>query len=329
MRRRDLIAGLGGAAVAPLAALAQQPARPLTVGLVLSAVPSSQLTGPEPAFPPARAFVHRIRNLGLIEGHAVTIVIRSAEGHPERAASIIAELIDLGADVMVVIAADWLLDAARSATRTIPTIALFVFDPAEAGRVASLARPGGNLTGVTTTTGREMDEKRLQLLQELAPGVARVGFLGTQPAWETFRRGARADAVPPVAALVDRPEQFEAAFALLRGLRVGGLMISYGPVIYVAAPRIVAFAAEQRLPVVYPWREAVEAGGLMSYGVSLEGEFSQLAGLVEKVLRGAHPADMPVEQPSKFELVINLKTAKALGLTVPPSLLARADEVIE
>jgi putative tryptophan/tyrosine transport system substrate-binding protein len=153
MRRREFIKVVGSAAVGwSLAAQAQQPARPLTVGLVLSAVPSSQLTGPEPTFPPARAFVHRIRNVGLIGGRAITIVIRSAEGQPERAPAIIAELIGLGADVIVVIAADWLLDAARDATRTIPTIALFVFDPAAAGRVASLARPGGNLTGVTTTT---------------------------------------------------------------------------------------------------------------------------------------------------------------------------------
>jgi putative ABC transport system substrate-binding protein len=230
---------------------------------------------------------------------------------------------------MMVSASDWLMDAAQQATRSIPTVGIFTLDPAAAGFVASLARPGGNLTGVTTTTGRELDEKRLQLLKELAPGVVRVAFLGTGSAWEAYRRGAEATVLPPVVAHVTRAEDLDEALALVGRERTDALLVSHGPVMLFAAPRIASFAGAQRLPAVYPWREAVEAGGLMSYGVSVQGLFQQAAGLIDQILKGAKPAELPVQQPTKIELVINLKAAKALGLTVPATLLARADEVIE
>jgi putative ABC transport system substrate-binding protein len=225
-------------------------------------------------------------------------------------------------------AADWLVNAARDATRTIPIVAILNRDPVSSGLVASLARPGGNLTGLTTTTGRELYDKRHQLLKELVPKIGRIAFLGTPLAWEAYRRGAYA-AVPLVFASVDRTEDFDQAFAIVQRERADALLVSHGPVLFINIPRIVTFAAERRLPAAYPWREATEAGGLMSYGSSAQGLFRQAAGHVDRILKGAKPAELPIEQPAKFELVINMKTAKALGLEVPPTLLARAEEVIE
>jgi putative ABC transport system substrate-binding protein len=329
VRRREFITLLTSTAVAcPLGARAQQTGRRPVVGLVLGGVPGAQLTGPDPVFLPALAFVHRLRDLGWTD-HTIVIERRSAESQPKRAPVIFAELIARGVDVMIVAASDWLMDAAQQATQSIPTVGIFTLDPAAAGLVASLARPGGNLTGVTTTTGRELDEKRLQLLKELAPGVARVGFLGTRSAWEAYLRGAEPTVVPPVVAHANRAEDLDEAFAVVGRERSDALLVSHGPVMFFAAPRIATFAGAQRLPAVYPWREAVEAGGLMSYGVSVQGLFQQAAGMVDQILKGAEPAGLPVQQPTKFELVINLKTAKALGLNIPQSILLRADEVIE
>lgn len=198
-----------------------------------------------------------------------------------------------------------------------------------AGLVHSLARPGGNLTGITATTGRELVEKQLELLKELAPRTTRLAFLGRRRAWETYRSGADASVVPPVFAPVDRPEEFEEAFAVVLRQRADALLVSHGPVLYLGAPRIIAFAAERRLPAMYSTREVVAAGGLISYGTSAEGVFRQLAEYVDRILKGAKPADLPIQQPTNFELVLNLKTAKALGLTIPTTILVRADEVIE
>ena len=156
-----------------------------------------------------------------------------------------------------------------------------------------------------------------------------MAFLGTRPAWESYRSGADAAVVPPVFAPVDQPEQYEEAFAIVLRERADALLVSDGPVIYFGVPRIVAFVAERRLPAIYPWREAAEAGGLMSYGVDTQELFRQAAGFVDRVLKGAKPGDLPVEQPTKFELVINLKTAKTIGIEIPQSILLRADEVIE
>jgi putative ABC transport system substrate-binding protein len=287
------------------------------------------MAGPDPAFPPARAFVQRLHALGWIDGQTIVIERRSAEGQPGRAAAVLGELVARGVDAIMVGATDWLRDAALQATRAIPVVALFTEDPVVEGLVASLARPGGNLTGVATTAGREVDEKRLQLLRELTPSAARVAFLGRRSAWESYRSGANAGMLPHVFAPVDRPDDYEEAFAIVRRERTDALLVSHGPVMFFGVPRLVAFAAEHRLPAVYPWREAVEAGGLMSYGTSVHGVFRQAADFVDRILRGAKAGDLPIEQPITFELAINLKTAGTLDLTPPPALLARADEVVE
>jgi putative ABC transport system substrate-binding protein len=330
VRRRDFINLLGGAAAGwPLVAHAQRTQPLPTIGWVVGVPTTNEIAGPDPVNLPARAFLHGLRDLGWIEGRTINIERRSAGGRTERGEEILAEFIARRVDVIFTAATDWLVDAAHKATRTIPIVAIFNRDPVATGLVASLARPGGNLTGLTTTTGRELYDKRLQILKELVPKISRTAFLGTSLAWEAYRSGGNAGFVPLVFAAVDRTEDFDKAFAIVQRERADALLVSHGPVLFINIPRIVAFAAERGLPAAYPWREATEAGGLMSYGSSAQGLFRQAAGHVDRILRGGKPAELPVEQPAKFELVINLKTAKALNLEVPATLLARAEEVIE
>ncbi len=269
MRRREFINLLGGAAAGwPLVAHAQRTAPLPTVGWAAGDATLDEIAGPDPVNLPARAFLHRLRDLGWIEGRTVNIERRPAFGRPERAQDILAEFIARRVDVIFAGAADWLVNAARNATRTIPIVAILNRDPVSSGLVASLARPGGNLTGLTTTTGRELYDKRRQLLKELVPKIGRIAFLGTPLAWEAYRSGADAAFVPLVFAPVDRTADFDQAFAIVQRERADALLVSHGPVLFISIPRIVAFAAERRLPAAYPWREATEAGGLMSYGSS-------------------------------------------------------------
>ena len=299
------------------------------VGLVFAVTPVSGMAGPDPTEPPARAFIHALRDLGWVDGQTVVVERRSAEGEPANAPAILGELVVRRADVIVLSGAPWLLQAAQRATRDVPIVAMFQDDPAAAGHIASFGSPGGNLTGLTLTTGTELIGKRLQLLKELAPGISRVAYLGTRQSWEASRGAGAAAGLTSVFTEIDRPDQFVDAFAGARRAGVDAINVFSSPVIYTGLPRIVSFAAENRLPAIYPFREAVLAGGLMSYGASLADLFRRTAGYVDRILKGAKPGDLPVEQPTKFELVINLKTAKALDLTIPPAILSRADEVIE
>jgi putative tryptophan/tyrosine transport system substrate-binding protein len=323
------MAGLGALATPPLVARAQQTGRLPVVGLVFAVTPVSAMVGPDPAEPPARAFVHALRDLGWIDGQTVVVERRSAQGDPAGAPAILGELVVRRADVIVLSGAPWLLHAAQRATRDIPIVSLFQDDPAAAGHIASFGSPGGNLTGLTLTTGTELIGKRLQLLKELAPRISRVAYLGTRQSWEASQGEGKAAGLISVFAEIDRPDQFADALAGALRERVDALNVFSSPVIYTGLPRIVSFAAENRLPAIYPFREAVLAGGLMSYGASLADLFRRAAGYVDRLLKGAKPGDLPVEQPTKFELMINLRTAKALGITVPSMLLARADEIIE
>jgi putative tryptophan/tyrosine transport system substrate-binding protein len=326
---RLLPAGIAISLLAAPGARAQRTAAAPTVGWIAGDVGLKGISGPDPSVLPSRAFLHGLRDLGWIDGRTVNIVRRSPEGRPEQVPPIVDEFANLKVDVIFAGSTDWLIDAVSRSTRTIPIVALFNRDPAVVGYVASIARPGGNLTGLTTTTGREFYEKRLQLLREMAPATNRIGFLGTTAAWEGYRGAPEAVIAQHIVALVDRPGDLEAAFAVMRRERADALLVSHGPVLYELIPRIVAFAASAGLPTIFPWREATDAGGLMSYGSSAQGLFRQAAAYVDRILRGARTADMPIEQPAHLELVVNLKTAQTLGITVPPSLLARADEVIE
>ena len=329
MQRRAFVTGLAAAAAFPLAARAGEAERVPVVALVFGATPLVEMAGPDPVSAPARAFLHSLRALGWIEGKNITIERRSAEGDPKRAPAIFAELAARGVDLIQFTGSRWNMEAARQATRTIPLVALFSGNPVADGYVASLARPGGNMTGVATTPGHELSTIGLQFLKDLAPGIAKVAFLGPREAWESFGKAVAFANLPPVFAQVDQLDQYEAAFAQIVREQADSLHVLDGTVNYINRKRIVAFAAERRLPTGYPNREAVDDGGLLSYGANILDIYRQLAVMVVKVLNGAKPADLPVEQPTKFELVINRKTATALGLTIPPLLLARADEVIE
>ena len=330
MQRRKFITLLASGAAAAWPRAAHAGERLPVVALVFGATPLAEMAGPEPVSPLVRAFLLGLRDHGWIEGKNIVIERRTAEGDPNRAPAIFAELVARGVDVIAFSGTNWAVTAARQATQTIPLVAGFNMQPVANGFVTSLARPGGNLTGLTYEAGGKMTAICLQLLKEIAPGIARVAYFGTHDMWKTGETAtAAADGRISVVVFIDRPDQYEEAFATLARERPDALYVGDGPVNFVHVARIVAFAAEHRLPAVYNVREAVDKGGLMSYGSNVNDVFRQLAGIVDKVLKGAKPADIPVEQPTRFELIINLKTATALGLTIPPLLRARADEIIE
>jgi putative ABC transport system substrate-binding protein len=328
MRRRDVL--LGGLASTGVRshAVAQGPRR---VGIIFVATPVADMAGAEPASHLVRAIVHTLRDLGWIEGRNLVIERRSAEGRPELADGIVADLLARNVDVIMLGSALWLLDAARKATASVPIVAAFGYgqDPAIMGLVASLARPGGNITGVTAITGVELARKRLQLLKELAPGVSRIAFLGTGYQQSLHPPDSGPAGTRLIFVVAEEQAQFDDAFATILRERADALHVGGSGVHYVHRSQIVGFAARHQLPAVYGNREAVDEGGLMAYGPSAENIYRQMAKQVDRLLRGAKPGETPVEQPDKFEFVINLRTAKTLGLTIPPTILARVDEVIE
>jgi putative tryptophan/tyrosine transport system substrate-binding protein len=278
-----------------------------------------------------------LRELGYVEGLNTVIEYRYAEGKLDRLPELAAELVGLKVDIIVAAGTDRVVRAAKNATKTIPIVMTSPgSDPVEAGLVGSLARPGGNVTGYNLNVG-ELGGKRLELLQETVPKVARVGVI-----YDPANRPSVIEVkeVLPVAAHalgltvrsweVLAADSFETVFAALKKERLDGLCVPVGgPLIRSNAKRIADFALKNRLPSVYYNREFVEAGGLMSYSADLMESYRRVAYFVDRILKGARPADLPVEQPTKFELVVNLKTAKEIGLTIPQSLLYRADKVIK
>jgi len=335
MRRREFITLLCSAAVArPIAALAQQAGKVYRVGLIITTSSVSEMAGPEPVHLPTRAFVQGLRALGYVEGQNLILERRSAEGRFERFGDIVAELVRLKADVIVTVG-NPMTRAAKAVTTTVPIVTAVSADPVGEGIVQSLARPGGNITGLTNSAGPEIEAKRLELLREMLPRVSRVAYLGSKedkdwesPNGKSVRTAAQALGVT-LALAESTPRQYTDAFTLISRSQAEALFVSRTPSAYADRALIADFATRTRLPSMFAWREAVELGGLMSYGVNQADHYRRAATFVDKILKGAKPADLPVEQPTKFELVINLMTAKALGLTVPPTLLARADEVIE
>jgi putative ABC transport system substrate-binding protein len=329
MRRREFIALLGGATAAsvlePIAAGAQSPPKIPRVGYIAGSNANSteHMVG---------AFRQRLRELGYVEGQTIALEVRWAEGRMERIPELVAELVDLKMDVLMAAVSPAAL-AAKKATRTIP-IVMVAADPVGLGLVASLARPGGNVTGLSYFN-EAIIAKRLELLKELVPGLVRVAVLRNPiiavhaTFWQETEVAARKLGVALQPLDVRGPEDFEAAFAFAKRGNAQAL-IAFDDALTVAhRPRIVALAASSRLPAMYGLREFPDDGGLMSYGANFADLFRRAATYVDKVLKGAKPADLPVEQPTKFELVINRKAADALGLTVPATLLAQADEVIE
>jgi putative ABC transport system substrate-binding protein len=279
------------------------------------------------------SFRDGLRTLGWIDGSNVVIFDRWAEARNDRLPDIVAELIRSGADVLVT-AAPPATVAAKRATREIPIVMVGPGDPVGLGIVDSLAHPGGNVTGLSSMSF-DVNAKQLQLLKEVVPALSRVavlraaGDVGEEQRWQLLRTAADGLGIVLVSLEVAAKEDIEPAFVRLRTEFCDGLFVAAGGLTLANRAQIVHHAAELRLPVVYPFRGFPVAGGLMSYGTDYADLFRRAATYVDKILKGVKPADLPVEQPTKFELIVNLKTAKALGLTVPPSILARADEVIE
>ena len=318
-----------GLLVAPLAAGAQQAAKVAGIGFLhpgsrADAVAQDRL----------QAFRQGLRELGSVEGQNIVIDSRFAEGRFDRLPDLAAELVRLKVDIIVAAATPAAV-AAKNATETIPIVMISVGDPVGLGLIASLARPGGNATGLSYSVGLEMAGKWLELLKETVPKVRRVAILSNpaHPAHALVIRevkvAARSLGVQLQLLEARGPNEFDGAFAAMAKERVGALLVVPDSMFILHRTRLADLAAKNRLPSMHGVRELVAAGGLMSYGPSVPDLFRRAATFVDEILKGAKPGDLPVEQPTKFELVINLKTAKALGLTIPQSIFIRADEVIE
>jgi putative tryptophan/tyrosine transport system substrate-binding protein len=328
MRLIGLAVVLALSLLSPFAAEAQESGKVYRIGWL----------GNDPVGGPhlTEAFRQGLRDLGYVEGRNVVIEIRWAEGKFERLPALTAELVALQVDVIVA-STVLVAVAAKQAIKTIPIVFCAVGDPIGSGLVTSLARPGGNVTGLSALSP-ELIGKRLEQLKQAVPGVSRIAVL-----WEPGGGGERMDkdmlkrAEVAAQALGVRlqhveargPADFGRAFSDMTGAHAGALIVLPSPMFFSERRRLVDLAAKHRLPAGYPWREGVDAGGLISYGPSIADLYRRAATYVDKILKGTKPADLPIEQPTKFELVINLKTAKALGLTIPQTLLQRADQVIE
>jgi putative ABC transport system substrate-binding protein len=324
----------------------------LAVGLTLMALPaeaqrsagqvprigllsnSSRSTTPSPARPQEReAFLRGLRELGWIEGQNVSVEYRWAEGNPDRLPALAAELVQAKVDVIVAAGIAG-IRAAQSATSTIPIVFVILNDPVDVGLVKSLARPGGNATGMASQF-EELITKQLQLLKEAVPNVSRIALLGYEHstvsggllrAAETAAR--RLGLTPQILKVADVSE-FENAFRAARNGQAAAIQVMPSPFFSAHRQRLIVLAARYRLPASYEFKNYVEDGGLMSYGPNINEMFHGMARYVDRILKGANPGDLPIERPTKFELVINLKTAKALGLAIPQTLLLRADQVIQ
>ena len=327
MRRRQFITLLGGAAAWPFAARAQQPGKLPQIGYLGVSSPSM-----EPHY--VEAFRQKLRDLGHVEGKNIAIEFRWAEGQDDRLPNLATELVRLNPDVIVTTGTPGAV-AAIKATKTIPIVMATAADPVGSGLVASLARPGGNVTGFTIL-GPELEGKRLELLKQAVPGLSRLAVLwnpnnpGIVPYFETVRNAGRAlrISLDPVVE-VRRSDELDNAFTAIAGARPHALVVIADRFLLAHRKQIIEFAAVKRLPTMYPYREYVDAGGLISYAPSNIELFRGAATYVDKILKGAKPGDLPIQEPTKFELVINLKTAKALGLDVPLHLQQLANEMIE
>ena len=327
MRRREFIKAMAGSAVAwPLTARAQQAGKIWRIGMLETTSATLNAANVE-------AFRSALQRLGYIEGQNLVIDYRSADGRSERLPALAAELIRVKSDIIVTRGTPSAL-AAKNATTTIPIVMASIGEPVETGLVASLPRPGGNITGLSAFV-TELAAKRIEMLKELAPQIARVGLIDNMsnrsvpPQWDETKFAAQALRIEAHLFDVRKPEDIARAFDAALEKRVDALTVGNDTVVIASRSQVAVLAARHRLPAIYATREFVDAGGLLSYAAHYPDLYRRAAAYVDKIFKGAKPADLPVEQPTKFELVINLKTARGLGLTVPPMLLARADQVIE
>jgi putative ABC transport system substrate-binding protein len=332
MNRRDFVVAVVallalGVAAASLAAEAQQAGKVYRIGYLSTPTRASVERV-------LQAFLRTLRELGWVEGQNLTIEYRWAEGDVERLPDLAAELVRRKVDVIVAPAGSAAL-AAKNATSSIPIVMIFPSDPVEMGLVASLSRPGGNITGTTLTPGPEIFGKQLQILKETIPHASRVAILSNpaDPSFATQVREVEATARSLRIRLqhveARGPEGFDSAFAAMAQERAEALLVAGTSTFLAHRARLAELAVKGRLPTMYSFRENVEAGGLMAYAVNMTDFIGHAAVYVDKILKGATPAELPVQQPTKFEFVINLNTAKSLGLTIPQSVLARADDLIQ
>src|SRR5262245_5973027 len=327
IRRIGLAVVLALSVLAPLAADAQEAGKIPRIGFLAAPSRSDRTPMRDP-------FVQGLRELGWVEGKDVAIEYRYADGRADRLSELAAELVRLKVD-LIFASSTTVAVAAKNATSTIPIVAPSMSNPVELGLIASVARPGGNVTGLSYSVGMEIFSKQLELLKETVPKVRRVAILSNpansgQPAViKSVKVAARSLGVQLQLLEARGPNEFDGAFAAMALERAGALLVMGDPVFDFHRTRLTELVAKSRLPAIYGLRTQTEAGGLMSYGVDLRDNFRRAATYVDKILKGAKPADLPIEQPTKFELVINVKTAKALGLTIPQSILVRADEIIQ
>jgi len=326
MKRREFILALGGASAWPLAARAQQPAKIYRIGMLETISPDLNEKNIE-------ALKRGLRDLGYVENQNYVLEYRSADGDSERFPAFAEELVRLRVDLIVTRGTP-AARAAKSATESIPIVMAAIGEPLGTGVVASLARPGSNVTGLSGFV-TELAGKRVELLKELRPGISIAAFFSNManpvvpPQWEVTRKAAQALGIEVSLLDVRSTDDIPGAFETAMSRRVEALLFGIEAVVQANRQLIADLAARHRLLSIYPSREFVEAGGLVAYGVSYPDLYFRSAFLIDKIFRGAKPGDLPVEQPTKLEFIINLKAAKAIGLTVPPLLIARADEVIE
>jgi putative ABC transport system substrate-binding protein len=325
MDRRRFVGGLaGGLVLARSIAEAQTAAKVHRLGFLLGATADSVASLFE-------ALVDGLRELGYAEGRNIAFERRYGGGRMEQLPALAAELVRLKVDVIVT-GTNIHVDAVRHATSTIPIVFVFAADPVGSGFVTSLARPGGNLTGLSAEASPELWPKYLTMLKEIVPGLSRVGVMGqvaTQVGFAELQDASRKLGLALEVGDIGKPDDFDSAFAAMIGKRIGALMVIIGPLTYLLKERIAEAALKHRLPTISNANQYAQAGLLMSYGPDLTDLYRRAATYVDKIFHGAKPADLPVEQPTKYELAINLKTAKALGITMPQSLLMRAEEVIQ
>ena len=326
LKRREFITLLGGASAWPLTARAQPSGRVYRIGVLETAPVASNAANFD-------ALRKGLRELGYVEGQNLILYYRSVDGRPERFPQLAAELLRLNVDLIVTRGTPAVM-AAKNATRTVPIVMAASGEPVAVGVVAGLAHPGGNVTGLSALTN-ELVAKRLELMRETVAGIRRIAFLQNignpiaPPQWEEFKTAASSLGLEAQLLDVRKPEDIARAFETAIAQRADVILVGNDTVTAANRRQVVELAAKHRLPAMYHAREFVDAGGLMTYSVSYPDLYRRAATFVDKIFKGARPADLPVEQPTKFKLVINLKTAKALGIEVPPGLPTRADEVIE
>ena len=328
MDRRTFLATIaGGLLAAPLAAGAEQAGRVYRLGLLYPLAPAPTEHKTSAVLVPAA-----LRELGYVEGQNLIVERRYAEGRTDRFPELARELVRLRMDVILAISPA-AIRAARDATKTIPIVLYGNFDPVAAGLVANLARPGSNITGVVIAPGGTLAGKKLELLKEAVPGATRIALLA--PVDSNFSRQvqeAQKAALPlgvKLTVVEVRDRDYDRSFATIASAHPDALFVGANAQFYIDRKQIIELAAKHRLPAIYEWPEQGEDGGLIAYGTSIAGLSRRAATYIDRIFKGANPGDLPIEQPTKFDLVINLKTAKALGLTIPQSLLVRADQVIE